>query len=210
MAPMAVSEPRFRSFHALRIKGFAKSDMVAEIAGLGLDEVEGHLASLQEVEHALFREARALWQLTPAGKEAHRAELAKDAPAEVRKAIEATYPAFLELNVEFKSLCGDWQLVDGDANKVNDHSDAAYDSKVIARLVSFDERARPIVSTLASAHERMTPYTPRLGGSLDRLRGGEVKMFTGVMCNSYHDVWMELHEDLILTLGIDRAAEGSF
>ena len=30
------------------------------------------------------------------------------------------------------------------------------------------------------------------------------------MCNSYHDVWMELHEDLILTLGIDRAKEGSF
>jgi len=30
------------------------------------------------------------------------------------------------------------------------------------------------------------------------------------MCGSYHDVWMELHEDLILTLGIDRAAEGSF
>ena len=30
-------------------------------------------------------------------------------------------------------------------------------------------------------------------------------MFTGVMCGSYHDAWMELHEDLILTQGIDRA-----
>jgi len=39
---------------------------------------------------------------------------------------------------------------------------------------------------------------------------GETKMFTGVMCGSYHDVWMELHEDLILTQGIDRTAEGSF
>ncbi|MFT7503790.1 MAG: hypothetical protein ACI91Q_002603, partial [Gammaproteobacteria bacterium] len=27
---------------------------------------------------------------------------------------------------------------------------------------------------------------------------------------SYHDAWMELHEDLILTQGIDRSAEGSF
>ena len=26
-------------------------------------------------------------------------------------------------------------------------------------------------------------------------------MFTGVMCGSYHDVWMELHEDLILIPG---------
>jgi hypothetical protein len=30
------------------------------------------------------------------------------------------------------------------------------------------------------------------------------------MCGSYHDVWMELHEDLIITQRIDRAAEGSF
>jgi hypothetical protein len=30
------------------------------------------------------------------------------------------------------------------------------------------------------------------------------------MCRSHHDVWMELHEALILTNGIDRAAEGSF
>jgi hypothetical protein len=207
---MAASDPQFRSFHALRIKGFAKSDVVAEIAGLALAEVEEHLVALQAAEHALFREARALWQLTPAGKEAHRGELAKDAPEAVRAAIEATYPTFLDLNVEFKSLCGDWQLVDGDASRVNDHSDSAYDSRIIARLLDFDDRARPVVSAFASAHERMSPYSPRLMGSLDRLRAGDTKMFTGVMCNSYHDVWMELHEDLILTLGIDRAAEGSF
>jgi hypothetical protein len=35
-------------------------------------------------------------------------------------------------------------------------------------------------------------------------------LFTGVMCGSFHDIWMELHEDLILTQGIDRATEGSF
>ena len=29
------------------------------------------------------------------------------------------------------------------------------------------------------------------------------------MCGSDHDVWMELHEDLILTQGIGRAEEGS-
>jgi len=35
-------------------------------------------------------------------------------------------------------------------------------------------------------------------------------MFTGVMCGSFHDIWMELHEDLMLLQGIDRAEEGSF
>ena len=34
--------------------------------------------------------------------------------------------------------------------------------------------------------------------------------FTGVMSESFHDIWMELHEDLILMQKIDRASEGSF
>ncbi len=51
---------------------------------------------------------------------------------------------------------------------------------------------------------------PRLTGSRKALEAGDQRMFTGVMCGSYHDVWMELHEDLILSQGIDRVAEGSF
>ncbi len=58
--------------------------------------------------------------------------------------------------------------------------------------------------------ERLSPYSSRLTVVLGRVQQGETNMFTGVMCGSYHDAWMELHEDLILTQGIDRAAEGSF
>ena len=39
---------------------------------------------------------------------------------------------------------------------------------------------------------------------------GDTKRFTGVMCESFHDIWMELHEDLIVVQRIDRAVEGSF
>jgi len=31
-----------------------------------------------------------------------------------------------------------------------------------------------------------------------------------VMCESFHDIWMELHEDLIVLQAIDRVHEGSF
>lgn len=207
---MSPSSPRFRALHALRIKGFAKADVVAEVAGLAQPEAESVLSRLAAEQFAAFREARSLWQLTPSGKDHHRQELSVDASPEVRAAIEAVYPAFLELNVAFKSLCGDWQLVDGDPSRINDHLDAAYDAKIIQRLLSFDKAGRTVVAAIGNAHDRMSPYASRLGGSLDRLKAGETKMFTGVMCNSYHDVWMELHEDLILTLGIDRTAEGSF
>jgi hypothetical protein len=207
---MAQSDPRFRTFHALRIKGFAKCDVVAEIAGHEVDEAQAHLHDLLAKEYAQFREARAMWQLTPGGKEAHKVELAADAPPDVQAAIHAHYPTFLEINGMFKTLCGDWQLVEGNPERPNDHSDAAYDAKVINRLVELDREARPVIARMGQEHERLQPYTPRLGVALDKLRAGEPKMFTGVMCNSFHDVWMELHEDLILTLAINRAAEGSF
>ncbi|MFM8389740.1 MAG: MarR family transcriptional regulator, partial [Actinomycetota bacterium] len=110
------SEPAFRAFHALRIKGFAKVDMVADIADVSEAEAEAHLKALLEREHAMFREARALWQITPAGKEAHREALAADSPASVTAALHDSYETFLGINTAFKELCGDWQLRDGQPN----------------------------------------------------------------------------------------------
>lgn len=62
---------------------------------------------------------------------------------------------------------------------------------------------------LADANQRLQTYERRLTIALAQLQAGENRMFTGVMCGSYHDVWMELHEDLVQLLGIDRGAEGS-
>ena len=81
---------------------------------------------------------------------------------------------------------------------------------MIARLGKLDAEAQPVVAALGAALSRLQPYAPRLEAVCQRVAGGETNMFTGVMCGSYHDVWMELHEDLILTQGIDRTAEGSF
>ena len=67
--------------------------------------------------------------------------------------------------------------------------------------------------TLAEIGEvllRFGPYAPRLSSAFNQVRAGDTHLFTGVMCNSYHDIWMELHEDLLLTQRIDRADEGSF
>jgi hypothetical protein len=202
------SDSSFRTFHALRIKGFAKTDVVAEVAGLPEDQVAGHLQDLLGKEHAAFREARGLWQLTPAGREAHGEALIADMlSANVGSALKGDYDKFLHINESFKALCGDWQLRDGNPN---DHTDATYDKGVLERLIALDAEAQPVVQNLATVMGRLSHYSPRLTGALGRLLEGQTNMFTGVMCNSYHDVWMELHEDLILSQGIDRAAEGSF
>lgn len=201
------STPAFKVFHALRIKGFGTLETLADITGLGSDEVEPHLAALAEAGRAQFREARSLWQLTPEGRAAHPALLAEDLEGADLGLLSARYADYLNLNSTFKALCGDWQLRDGE---VNDHSDVDYDRAVIARLADLDANAQPVVASLGQILDRLAPYAPRLSRSLTALQGGDTAMFTGVMCGSYHDAWMELHEDLILTQGIDRSAEGSF
>jgi hypothetical protein len=200
------SDPRFRVLHALRIKGFAKADLLAELAAVQQPDVEAQLAEFQAAELAQFREARALWQLTAKGRDVHAAQLTVDAEP-VREALRAPYEAFLELNESFKELCGAWQLRNGSPN---DHSDDVYDKGVINRLLATDARAQPIVEAMGVELTRLAPYGPRLAATARRVADGDHQRFTGVMCGSYHDVWMELHEDLILTLGVDRAAEGSF
>ena len=202
------STPEFRTFHALRIKGFATVETLAEITELGVNSTRTHLDGLSADGLAQFREARSLWQLTPDGRAAHPGQLAADlAGVDVAAAIGLSYEAFLALNADFKQLCGDWQLRDGE---INDHSDAGYDAEVLDRLTALDERAQPIVCDIGTAFERFQPYAGRLAAVRTRVLAGESNMFTGVMCGSYHDAWMELHEDLILSQGIDRAAEGSF
>ena len=88
--------------------------------------------------------------------------------------------------------------------------DQVYDALVVERLTALHTEALPAVASMGDGISRMSPYAHRLVEVLAKVQAGETKMFTGVMCGSYHDVWMELHEDLILTQGIDRAAEGSF
>ncbi|MEX0846902.1 MAG: hypothetical protein WD023_03910 [Ilumatobacteraceae bacterium] len=202
------SDPFFRTFHALRIKGFAKADVIAEVADLPVSLVIDHLGDLQNREWAMFREARQLWQLTPVGREEHRTALVADVGhLHIADQLHSTYATFLGINERFKSLCGDWQLRDG---APNDHTDASYDGAVVERLVALNDEATPVVTSMGEVLVRLAPYSPRLESTCQRVVAGETNMFTGVMCGSYHDVWMELHEDLILTQGIDRSAEGSF
>jgi hypothetical protein len=202
------SDVSFRVLHALRVKGFAKTDVLAELAGLAVEDVEGELVGLAHRGSAVFREMRSLWQLTPDGRRAHAAALARDlADPFLREQLAKAYPSFLDVNERFKELCGAWQLKDGSPN---DHEDTSYDRRVIESLLGVDHEIQPLCRAFADVMDRFAPYGPRLRHTAERVDAGAYDLFTGVMCGSYHDIWMELHEDLILTLGIDRAKEGSF
>jgi len=57
---------------------------------------------------------------------------------------------------------------------------------------------------LSAGLSRFRDYQDRLDAALDRLAAGDAAAFATPMSASYHCVWMELHQDLLLTLGRER------
>jgi hypothetical protein len=207
------SDPRTLVLLGLRLKGFAGADVLAETTGVDVATVEGILDDLMSAELAVYREGGQAsgFVLTPPGRaegtEALDAELAA---AGARDTVQAAYDRFLVLNGEMLQLCTDWQVRDVDGEQVlNDHSDAAYDQEVLARLVGIDEQLSAVLAQLNGALARYRAYGPRFQAALEKLLAGDLDYFTKPLIPSYHTVWFELHEDLLATLDIDRAAEES-
>jgi phosphoenolpyruvate-protein kinase (PTS system EI component) len=190
--------------HTLRVRGFVTPDGFRESIGEHPADLLAQLVGAGQVRHI---EKRDMYGLLPPGKERQESLLDSYAGDDVRTGLHPHYERFLELNEEFKQLCTDWQMR---GEEQNDHGDAEYDGQVIERLVALNGSSKAALEGFAGAVARMARYADRLDEAIGRLQGGQMNMFTGVMCSSYHDVWMELHEDLIVLQRIDRVAEGSF
>ncbi len=190
--------------HTLRVRGFVTSDGFKESLGRCPTDILEQLVAAGLVRYI---EKRDMYGLLPPGKERQEALLAEYADSAVQAGLKEYYEQFLEQNEIFKQLCTDWQMRGGTQN---DHTDAAYDADCVDRLVKLCEESRPTIAGVAAALQRMARYAPRLDESVARVVGGDSNAFTGVMCGSFHDVWMELHEDLIVLQRINRVEEGSF
>ncbi len=190
--------------HTLRVKGFVTPDGFTESLGHHPHDILARLVADGFVRHI---EQRNMFGLLPAGKERHAALLDELADDRTRRGLGDQYQAFMALNDDFKQLCTDWQIR---AAEPNDHTDPEYDRACIDRLRQLATTSRPVIDGFAGALPRMARYNDRLAAAADCVSNGEIKRFTGVMCESFHDVWMELHEDLIVLQRIDRTEEGSF
>ncbi len=190
-----VGSPRVAVLHAARIRGFAPTEALCETTGLDAATVRAETERAAAEGLMVHRDGRITgWMLTPAGREAHPAELASEtARSAAQTVIEATYERFVELNEPFKVLCTDWQMTNQSWSCVK-------------RLVTHDAATQRMLTPLRDALARFDPYPRRFRAALDRLQSGDVDAFTRPLSASYHDVWMELHQDLMLTLARERAA----
>ena len=193
-----MADTRLPALHLLRLKGFASDVPGAD--GLAADGL------------AVHRDGRLSgWSLTPDGRATHAKLIAEELDASgSRAAIEDGYRRFLALNQQMLGCCTQWQLRTVAGQQVpNDHTDAAHDAAAIAALGDIDDAVQPVCAELAAALVRFGTYGPRLGAARAKVEAGEVDFFTKPLIDSYHTVWFELHEDLLVTLGIERSKEVS-
>jgi hypothetical protein len=193
--PGALDEAARLLLHRLRVQPKVPDaggdlDAVARVTGAGWARMRGTALVLTPAGRA---EADARFRLEP-GSEEHRR-------------VARAYEQFLPRNAELLRLCTDWQVRPG--GTPNDHRDATYDWTVIDRLVALDERTGPVVRRLGKSVLRFAAYRDRLRGARRRVEGGDPDWFASPRIDSYHTVWMQLHEDLLLGLGIERASEAA-
>lgn len=201
---MSADRHRFLVLHGLRLRGFAEADAIADLVGLDVDVVGPTLESVGEQGLARRRDGKVSgWMPTAEGRTLHAELVVRELEESgARPDVDAGYRRFLGLNDVLKQVCTTWQLRDGE---LNDHTDPAYDRKVIDDLLQVHLEIEPVSRDLHQALERYLPYGGRLARAARRVDAGDHDWFTGVTIDSYHTVWFQLHEDLLVTLGIDRS-----
>ncbi|WP_283137759.1 transcriptional regulator [Rhizohabitans arisaemae] len=203
---MTRPNPSLLVLHSLRCCGHVGVARVAKATGLTESAAESTLIDLA-VDGLVTYLGRGfdVWGLTDAGRAADAERIADELEsAGARTAVTAGFRRFLLLNPELLDLCAAWQLrsVDG-VMTANDHGDPSYDARVLGRFADLDRRAAPVCAELAAALPRFGRYRTRLADALDRAASGALAYVTDDVA-SYHTVWAELHEDLLVTLGIPR------
>jgi len=142
---------------------------------------------------------------TPDGTKA-AGELLRVPPGSAQEQeLDKLFDGFLPINRRLRDVWSAWQThPDGTQN---DHSDLGYDDAVRERLDEVHSAIGPILRRLRAVNPSLSTYRPRLQDALDKFDDGEAMWLASPLADSYHTVWMQLHQHLILMLGLTRAED---
>lgn len=189
----------------LRMKGRGTAAVLT--AALSLDEavVASVLADAVTAGHC--KEVGTSVRLTPEGKDRLAALLDEERSQVDADRLTGLYHEFDSANSELKAVVTAWQM--RDEQTPNDHGDAEYDASVIERLGRLDADFAALLDKIAAIAPRLAHYPPRFAAALSQARTGDHKFVASPVVDSYHQVWFELHEELIGLLGRTRAEEAA-
>ena len=190
----------------LVVKGYATPEGIAMALCSSPDEASSILDRL--VADGLAELAAGSFRLTPDGKLVGREKIAADTASWGMDSAEAALDAFLDLDGRMKEAATAWQMreVDG-VQTFNDHSDAAYDAAVLARLGALHVDVSAWIRPLMAGLPRLGAYRDRLERAAAAAREGDTRYLASPRVDSYHSIWFELHQDLLLLAGRRRADE---
>lgn len=186
---------------AMRLKGRIAEPQLVATLGEGASDVAQTV--LQLTAAGLLVEGASL-RLSPDGRARLNMLLAQERSGIDQDGLAQSYGEFRTVNNEFKALVAEWQLRDGQPNA---HDDMDYDAAILDRLGRVHQQVSPVLAAVAALVPRLGAYVDKLDSALAKVRAGDTAWFTRPIIDSYHTVWFELHEELIVASGLTREDE---
>jgi hypothetical protein len=205
MTALVLGKTDYDVLNVVALKKMATPPVVAAACGIGTETADAILVGLADQGFVMFAAGAALPtdEAYPALKAAaaeHYGAVRQDT------GIEELVERFELINSQFLTAMSAWQQVDVGGRKVtNDHSDSEYDDKIISLLNKLITRLEPLLEALAEHDPRFGVYLTRFGNAVDGVDRGEHELVSSPMLDSVHNIWFEFHEDLLRTLGQERA-----
>lgn len=194
------------ALRSLAVKGYATREGAAA-ALLATPDAAGQLLD-RLVADGLAEVVAGSFRLTVDGRAAAAELLATEAVRWGSSSAQAALDGFLALDHRMKGTVTAWQMRTVDGQQVlNDHSDAAYDAAILGDLAVLHADASRWLRPLVVDLPRLAAYQERLDRAAMAVSNGDGRYVASPRVDSYHSVWFELHEDLILLAGRTRADE---
>ena len=203
------SSPELLALHAVRVKGMADEVEISQRFALDPELVYELLLDYEAygwTSRVAFADVKG-WALTDGGRAENERRLAAELhQTGTRSEVDAAHSGFIALNARFLATVTNWQIRPKPADPLaaNDHTDLGWDERVLDDLRRIEVELRPVSQQLAAALERFSGYAERYSAALDRVNRGERAWVAQPKIDSCHTVWVELHEDLVATLGMPR------
>jgi hypothetical protein len=203
------SSPELLALHAVRVKGMADEVEISQRFALDPELVHELLLDYEAygwTSRVAFADIEG-WVLTDEGRAENERRLAAELDQTgTRSEVDAAHAVFIALNARLLATVTNWQIRPKSADPLaaNDHTDLGWDERVLDDLRRLEVELRPMSQQLATALQRFAGYAERYSAALDRVNRGERAWVAQPKIDSCHTVWVELHEDLLATLGLAR------
>jgi hypothetical protein len=207
-----LSDPGDLALHGPRVLGFASASRIGARFGVDRAVVDEALLDFEArgwVQQSRFAGSSG-WSLTETGRLENERRLSRELDdAGARDTVTAVHTEFVPLNRRFAKACTDWQIRPTRVDRLafNDHTDWVWDERVMEVLGSIGIAVQGLDTRLTERLARFGGYADRYSSALARVDAGERRWVDAPEVDSCHTVWIQLHEDLLATLGRQRGSD---